>query len=85
MNTIEVPSAVDPNPGPVKHPGRISGEPVPGTDYEKAPGRWLGPNTDVRQRKTLSSECLAALRQAAADAGRQLTDGERAVILKKFQ
>jgi hypothetical protein len=84
MSYIDVPSAVDPNPGPVKHPGRVSGEPAPGTDYEKVPGRWLAPSAKDR-RPPLSNECLAALREAAADAGRPLKYEERDVIVKKFQ
>jgi hypothetical protein len=56
----------------------------PSEDYMKAPGRWVGPSTDLRNRKSLSPECLDALCQAAADKGRQLTDGERALIVKKF-
>jgi hypothetical protein len=84
MSNIEVISAIDPNPGPVKHPGRVSGAIAPGTDYNDAPGRWLGPNTDVRQRQTLSSECLAELGVVARTKGRQLTDAERAVIIQKF-
>ena len=57
----------------------------PGEDYMNAPERWVGPSTDIRNRKPLSSECLAALSEAATTAGRQLKDEERAVILKKFQ
>jgi hypothetical protein len=55
----------------------------PSEDHMQQPDRWLGPSTDVRKRKPLSNECLAALREAAADKGRMLKDEERAVIIQK--
>jgi len=81
---IEVSIPVDPNPGVPTHPGRVSGKPEPGTDWSKTPGRWAGPNTDIRGRKTLSSEALAELHDAARSKKRPLTEAERVVILQKF-
>ncbi len=82
--SIEIFSAVDPNPGPVKHPGRVSGEPEPRTDYRNAPDRWLGPNTDIRNRKSLSPECIDELRDVAHVKGRPLSQSERDIIVRKF-
>jgi hypothetical protein len=56
----------------------------PGEDYMQAHDRWVGPSTDLRNRKPLSSECLAALSEAATTAGRPLKHEERDAIVKKF-
>ena len=82
--SIEIVSAVDPNPEPVKHPGRVSGEPEPGTNYRNAPSRWLGPNIDIRNRKSLSPECIDELRDLAHVKGRPLSQLERDTIVRKF-
>jgi hypothetical protein len=74
----------------VKHPGRVGFERV--NDFENnghthlndPEFRWNG-NNDIRRRNPLSSACLAALRDAARDSGRGLTDVEREEIIARFQ
>jgi hypothetical protein len=78
---IDPPSNVDPNPAPPRKP---QPEPII-NNYMDKPGRWNGPNCDLRARRPLTNDCLEALREAARDNGRSLSAAEHSIIVRKYQ
>lgn len=72
-----------------EHPGRVGFDRV--NDFENnghndsrdPEFRWNG-NNDIRRRKPLTNECLAALGNAAREKGAPLTDEEAIEIKARF-
>ena len=54
-------------------------------DWSRVPGRWLGPDCDIRNRKSINLAAQIGLAEAEKAAGRTLTPQERMTVLRKFQ